>query len=111
MPMTTIKAKIQTLLIGMTVIFLVCGPASFSFAADPADSIQEYPVPNGSRPHDVAPAADGTVWYSAQGSGELGRLNPSTGEVRRIQLGEGSRPHGVIVGPDGAPWITDGGLN
>jgi virginiamycin B lyase len=74
-------------------------------------SIQEYPVPQGSRPHDVAPAEDGTVWYTAQGLGELGRLNPATGQVQRIKLGEGSRPHGVIVGPDGAPWVTDGGLN
>jgi streptogramin lyase len=27
--------------------------------------VQEYPVPAGSRPHDVAPAADGrSVWYT-----------------------------------------------
>lgn len=74
-------------------------------------TLQEYPVPRGSRPHDVAPAPDGSVWYTAQGSGELGRLNPVTGETRHIKLGEGSAPHGVIVGPDGAPWVTDGGLN
>lgn len=73
--------------------------------------IQEYPVPSGSRPHDVAPAPGGDVWYTAQGSGELGRLDPATGKTRHTRLGEGSAPHGVIVGPDGAPWITDGGLN
>ena len=70
-----------------------------------------YPIPAGSRPHDVAPAADGGVWYTAQGSGELGRLDPATGETHHIALGQESAPHGVIVGPDGAPWITDGGLN
>lgn len=74
-------------------------------------AVQEYPVPAGSHPHDVAPAPDGTVWYTAQATGELGRLDPTTGKTRHIQLGQGSRPHGVIVGPDGAPWITDGGLN
>ncbi len=63
------------------------------------------------RPHDSAPAADGGVWYTAQGSGHLGWLDPDSGEVRSIPLGPGSAPHGVIVGPDGAPWITDGGLN
>jgi virginiamycin B lyase len=68
-------------------------------------------VPRGSRPHDVAPAVDGGVWYTAQGSGELGYLDPETGETRHIALGSGSRPHGVIVGPDGEPWITDSGLN
>jgi virginiamycin B lyase len=74
-------------------------------------ALQEYPVPPGSRPHDVAPAVDGGVWYTAQGSGELGWLDPVTGETRHIALGPASAPHGVIVGPDGAPWITDGGLN
>jgi virginiamycin B lyase len=73
--------------------------------------VREYRVPAGSRPHDVAPARDGGVWYTAQGSGELGWLDPRTGRVREVALGAGSAPHGVIVGPDGAPWITDGGLN
>ncbi|HEX2032622.1 MAG TPA: lyase [Chloroflexota bacterium] len=71
----------------------------------------EYSVPRNSRPHDVAPAADGGVWYTAQGSGELGWLDPASGETRHVKLGERAAPHGVIVGPDGAPWITDGGLN
>jgi virginiamycin B lyase len=73
--------------------------------------VEEYEVPAGSHPHDVAVAEDGTVWYTAQGSGELGRLTPGSGAVDEIALGEGSQPHGVILGPDGAPWITDGGLN
>jgi virginiamycin B lyase len=73
--------------------------------------IQEFPVPSGSQPHDVAPAKNGSVWYTAQGSGELGLLDPATGKTHHISLGPGSAPHGVIVGPDGAPWITDEGLN
>ena len=73
--------------------------------------IEEFPVPSGSHPHDVAPAPDGTIWYTAQHSGELGQLDPRTGDTYHIYLGNGSAPHGVIVGPDGAPWITDGGLN
>ena len=80
-------------------------------AAPPAPTLQEYPVPSGDGPHDVWPAADGGVWYTAQRSGQLGWLDPSTGETRRVALGPGSAPHGVIVGPDGAPWVTDGGLN
>ena len=83
------------------------GPTAVSRAA----GYTRYPVPAGTSPHDVAPAPDGTVWFTAQGSGELGRLDPATGNVERIALGTGSRPHGVIVGPDGAAWITDGGLN
>jgi virginiamycin B lyase len=74
-------------------------------------SVREYRVPAGSHPHDVAPAPNGTVWYTAQATGALGLLDPRTGRVRQVRLGEGSAPHGVIVGPDGAPWVTDGGLN
>jgi virginiamycin B lyase len=59
----------------------------------------------------VAPAHDGTVWFTAQAAGELGRLDPRTGRIRRAPLGAGSAPHGVIVGPDRAAWVTDGGLN
>ena len=73
--------------------------------------IREYPVRAGSHPHDVAPARDGGIWYTAQATGELGWLDPHTGRTRLTRLGGGSAPHGVIVGPDGAPWITDGGLN
>src|ERR1044071_7028573 len=47
-------------------------------------TIQEYTVPAGSHPHDVAPAPDGTVWYTAQALGELGRLDPKTGETHQI---------------------------
>jgi virginiamycin B lyase len=73
--------------------------------------VREYRVPAGSHPHDVAPAPDGTVWYTAQATGALGRLDPATGKVTEIPLGDGSAPHGVIVGPDRAAWVTDGGLN
>jgi virginiamycin B lyase len=73
--------------------------------------LQEFLVPSGSRPHDVAPVLGGAVWYTAQGTGQLGRLDPITGRTHHIPLGQGSAPHGVIIGPDGAPWITDGGLN
>jgi virginiamycin B lyase len=76
-----------------------------------AQSVQYFPVPEGAHPHDVAPALDGTVWYTAQGAGALGLLDPKTGAVKQIPLGENSAPHGVIVGPDGAAWVTDGGLN
>ena len=85
--------------------------ASPAAPAEPSFEVSTYPVPAGSHPHDVAPAADGGVWYTAQATGRLGWLDPGTGEVREIPLGPGSAPHGVITGPDGAAWVTDSGLN
>ncbi|HLB23312.1 MAG TPA: lyase [Dehalococcoidia bacterium] len=88
-------------------------PAATGATSQPPERprIEEYAVPAGSRPHDVAPASDGGVWYTAQATGKLGHLDPETGSVDEIALGAGSAPHGVVVGPDGAPWITDSGLN
>jgi virginiamycin B lyase len=94
---------------------LLAGPlVAAAFAAIPAlaeDKVQFFDLPEGARPHDVAPAPDGKVWYTAQRQGALGILDPATGEVEQVPLGEGSAPHGVIAGPDGAAWITDGGQN
>lgn len=82
-------------------------PASPSPAA--SSKLTEYPVKRGSGPHDVAPAPDGTVWYTGQRNGTLGRLDPTTGTFDEIALGSGSSPHGVIVASDGGAWVTDSG--
>jgi len=91
-------------LVGILLALSLASPAQ-------AQTVRTYPVPAGDHPHDVFPARDGGVWYTAQHAGMLGLLDPATGKIERIELGKGSAPHGVIVGPDGAPWITDGGLN
>jgi hypothetical protein len=47
--------------------------------------LKEFPVPPGSHPHDVAPATKSeTIWYAAQGSGKLGRLDPTTGITHEL---------------------------
>ena len=86
---------------------LVFGPP----AAWAEIQVQAYDLPSGAAPHDVAVGADGIVWYTAQGAGKLGRLDPATGKVELVPLGDGAAPHGVIIGPDGAPWVTEGGTN
>jgi virginiamycin B lyase len=94
-------------------LLLVCSEVAFAAprVAGAQAAVQEYSVPAGSHPHDVAPATDGGVWFTAQAAGYLGWLDPASGDVRQVPLGNHSAPHGVIVGPDGAPWITDGGQN
>ena len=73
----------------------------------------EWNVSNGPQvhPHDIWPAGDGTVWYTGQFRGFLGRLVTASGAFCEIPLGAGSAPHGVIAGPDGDAWVTDMGRN
>jgi virginiamycin B lyase len=87
--------------------------AACSFPLHAEVKIQEYPVPPGHRVHDVWADATpgGPVWISAQGSGNLGILDPKSGKIDFVALGSGSSPHGVVAAADGAPWLTDGGQN
>jgi virginiamycin B lyase len=77
----------------------------------PAAEMTFYQLPEGAYPHDVAPAPDGTVWFTGQRQGFMGRFDPKTGKLEKIPLGAGAAPHGVVVGPDGAAWVTEGGQN
>jgi len=92
---------------------VVAAVAVLTLALEPAWAAQAsyYAVPRGAHPHDVAPAPDGSVWYTAQHQGALGILDPKTRKVTQVPLGPDSAPHGVIAGPDRAAWITDGGQN
>lgn len=98
----------RALLLGSVLLF---GVAVASGSSASAQEIRVFQLPTGAYPHDVAPAPDGKVWYSAQRNGALGILDPATGKSREVKLGPKSAPHGVIQGPDGAAWLTDGGQN
>ena len=43
-------------------------------------------------PHDVFPAPDGTVWFTAQSAGKLGRLDLRTGKSELLALDRVWRP-------------------
>lgn len=114
-PSATPTTPVETPPVTETVTEAITETVTGAEGAAPVDPTQfivmEYDLP--AYPHDVAPdpADPNTVWWTAQGGGALGRLNPATGENQLIPLGAGSRPHGVIIGPDGAAWVTDSGLN
>src|SRR5882672_4867881 len=104
--MTVVSRREALSVIGATAL-----GAAFPFlaAAEPARA-QSWPLktPRRTGIHDVAPASDKGVWFTAQASGHLGYFDPATGRTELIPLGPGSAPHGVIQGPDKAAWITDG---
>lgn len=101
----------RTLVLALAIACLSTPACAQQPAAKPDPNVQLFDLPGEGRIHDVAPAPDGKIWYTGQRQGTLGILDPKTGDVREVPLGEGSAPHGVIQGPDGAAWITDSGLN
>jgi len=113
--MRDVAAAAGKLIASLLVSFFACAMVSATLAMALAQaqtsSFDTFAVPAGSAPHDVAPSPDGTVWYTAQARGAVGRLDPHSGKADWIALGDGAAPHGVIVGPDRAAWVTDGGQN
>src|SRR5258706_5449280 len=57
-----------------------------------AAALQSWPLatPRPTGIHDVAPAPDGGVWFSAQRSGHLGWFDPKSGRTELVALGGGS---------------------
>src|SRR6266852_3187090 len=98
----------EGVMVRLAVAGLIVGSA---IDAASAAQVTYYQLPRGAGPHDVAPAADGTVWYTGQRKGFLGRFDPKTQKSEEIPLGPNAAPHGVVVGPDGAAWVTEGGQN
>jgi virginiamycin B lyase len=80
--------------------------AGAAMGAEMEFSIREYRVPAGSHPHDIAPAPDGSVWYTAQHTGELGRLDPRTGRMDVFDAPGGRGPYGIASTPEGGIYYV-----
>src|SRR5438105_8993610 len=73
---------------------------------------QTFTVLAGAGAHDVYPAPEGAVWFTAQSAANLARLDPRTGKADLMALGRLRPPNGVVVGPAGAagaPTVAGGG--
>ena len=110
--MPTLTRRTTLALLGSASAFSAMAPAP-ARAQGSAGKLQSWKLATSRRTgiHDLAPAPDGGVWFTAQASGHLGWFEPKTGRTELVALGNGSAPHGVIQGPDKAAWITDGGQN
>jgi len=71
-------------------------------------SIRLWPVATpGSRPHDPRAARDGSIWYTGQLAGKLGRLDPKTGEIKEYPVKPPhAGPHGLAEDKQGNIWFT-----
>jgi virginiamycin B lyase len=83
-------------------------PAAKVIAGPVRIAIRLWPVPTpGSRPHDPMAARDGSIWYTGQLSGKLGRIDPGTGEIKEYPVKTPQTgPHGIAEDADGHIWFT-----
>jgi virginiamycin B lyase len=72
-------------------------------------AITLFPLPNAAaRPRRIVVSNDGRVYYSDYARGYLGRLDPTTSQVREW-LAPASQPYGIWTGTDGRVWFHAGG--
>ena len=78
---------------------LIPGPVSVTF--------KEWTVPTlGQRSRDPLQMPDGTIWWTGQYGSLIGRLNPTTGEMKEFELPPEVKPHSIIADRAGNIWYT-----
>jgi virginiamycin B lyase len=60
-----------------------------SSTLDTQPRLETFGLPADAGPHDVAPAVDDGIWFTAQRAGYLGHLDPATRAVTQVPLGQG----------------------
>ncbi len=70
---------------------------------------EDFPLPEGARPHSVSIDADGFPWYLGNGNGTIGKVDPNTGEVIEVfkMPDPAARdPHTGVFDSAGVFWFT-----
>lgn len=76
---------------------------------DPTEhTFKEWDLPPGARPHGLLVDRQGIVWYTGNGNGSIGRLDPVMGKVTEYKTPSGGGgPHTLVITEDGGTiWFT-----
>ncbi|HUG36898.1 MAG TPA: hypothetical protein VML54_08120 [Candidatus Limnocylindrales bacterium] len=80
--------------------------ASLAGRLDPATGqMDEFVLPESSRPHTVVPDAQGNIWYTGNSNASIGRLDPRTGAIT-VYATEAGDPHSAVFHPNGNLFFT-----
>ena len=58
------------------------------------------------RARDPVEAPDGTIWWAGQWGNLIGRIDPTTGEMKEYPLPADAMPHSVTIDDAGMVWYT-----
>jgi virginiamycin B lyase len=62
-----------------------------------AKTFKEWDLPSGARPHGLLVDRRGTVWYTGNGNGTIGQLDPVSGRVVQHKAPSGGDPHTLVI--------------
>jgi virginiamycin B lyase len=68
------------------------------------NAVTLFPVDGG--PEDIAPAADGSMWFTRSTAENIARITPAGVITTQSKVVKGSEPFGITVAPNGNPWFT-----
>jgi streptogramin lyase len=87
-------------------IVLLNPAAQAEVAAAAVDAVSTYPTGPGTKPYDLV-MLNGSVWFTALGTNQIGRLNPATKQVDLFNIPTGaSEPTGITAG-GGYIWFVE----
>lgn len=70
-------------------------------------AFKEWELPEGARPHGLVVAKDGKIFYTGNGNGSIGELDPATGKVvSHFTPSQGGNPHTAVIDDAGNIWFT-----
>ena len=73
-------------------------------------AFKEWDLPDGARPHGLVVAKDGRIFYTGNGNGSIGELDPATGKViSHFTPSQGGNPHTAVLDSEGNVWFTGQG--
>ena len=73
-------------------------------------TFKEWDLPDGARPHGLVVAKDGRIFYTGNGNGSIGELDPQTGKViSHFTPSQGGNPHTAVLDDEGNVWFTGQG--
>src|SRR5216117_920382 len=71
-----------------------------------AKTFTEWELPPGARPHGLLVDRAGRVWYTGNGNGTIGELDPKTGKVVEHKAPSGGDPHTLVIDEREVIWFT-----
>jgi len=73
-------------------------------------TFKEWDLPDGARPHGLVVSKEGTIFYTGNGNGSIGELDPASGKiVSHFTPSQGGNPHTAVLDDQGNVWFTGQG--